>query len=169
MQSNSQQTEKIPLKCEEFTLGYIFDQKKRFEYIHYCVIFTILSSLTRVNRCSRLSKCLFYYFIMLEEQRLINKDIVYSLPKDFLQLKSLNRLRKSLIMRNICVWIYFWSRRSASNTSLECHLHRSITANPNRPMFSPQQMPLLRSVGSSVLTNKLWVFKTAIIGSIIWN
>lgn len=43
LQSNSQQTEKVPRKCEEFALGYIFDQKKRFEYIHNCVNFTILS------------------------------------------------------------------------------------------------------------------------------
>ena len=96
------------------------------------------------------------YFIMREEQILINKDAVYSLPKDFLQLKSLNnRLKKSLIIRNICAWIYFWSRRSVSNTSLECNFHRFIAAKPSQVMFSPQQKPLWRSVENIILTNRL--------------
>ena len=118
-------------------------------------IFTILSSLTRVNRCFHLKKCLFCYYIMRDRQRSIIKNTEDSLPKALLQSKSLNRLRKSLDNAKNLRLDLFRMRKSVSNTSLECHLHRSITAYPNRPMFSPQQMPLLRSVGNSVLTNKL--------------
>ena len=95
------------------------------------------------------------YFIMRERLGFQLKEYENSLPKALLESKSLNKLRKSLDNAKNMRLDLFRMRKSVSNTSLECHLHHSVTANPNRPMFPPQQMPLLRSVGNSVLTNRL--------------
>lgn len=92
---------------------------------------------------------------MRERQGFQLKDYEDSLPKALLQSKSLNRLRKSLDNAKNLGLDLFRMRKSVSNTSLECHLQRSIKAQPTRLMFQPQQMPLLRSVGNNGLTNRL--------------
>ncbi len=72
---------------------------------------------------------------MRERQGTQLKKYEDSLPKALLQSKSLNRLRKSFDNAKNLGLDLFRIRKSVSNTSLECHLQRSIKVNPSRAMI----------------------------------
>lgn len=82
------------------------------------------------------------YFIMRERQGFQLRDYEDSLPKGLIQSKSLNRLRKSLDNAQNMRLDLFRLRKSVSNTSLECHLHRAIKANPIHSVLPRYQMPM---------------------------
>lgn len=86
---------------------------------------------------------------MRERQGVHLRDPEPSLTKDLLQSKSLNRLRKSLDNAKNMRLDLFRMRKSVSNTSLDCHLQRSIKSNPTSAVLPVGQIPLNRSVGNS--------------------
>lgn len=86
---------------------------------------------------------------MRERQGVQLRDPEPPLTKDLLQSKSLNRLRKSLDNAKNMRLDLFRMRKSVSNTSLDCHLQRSIKSNPTSAVLPVGQIPLNRSVGNS--------------------
>lgn len=86
---------------------------------------------------------------MRERQGVHLRDPEPSLTKDLLQSKSLNRLRKSLDNAKNMRLDLFRMRKSVSNTSLDCHLQRSIKSNSTSAVLPVGQIPLNRSVGNS--------------------
>ncbi len=86
---------------------------------------------------------------MRKRQGVHIRDPEPSLTKDLLQSKSLNRLRKSLDNAKNMRLDLFRMRKSVSNTSLDCHLQRSIKSNLTSAVLPVGQISLNRSVGNS--------------------